>query len=200
MKKLILVAWILSAVPGTSLVQADPSTVTKAGKPGQEVSDEDRQLAAKFLQAGPPPCCDRPEPYSEEVAARPQLAPVLARALKEASPEIREKRVSIIYMLGRMGNPEAFRELAALYDAAQPPAARIRLMISLGACVTGETLAQYLDIALKDPDVLAWLQNTSGASCGADKACWQEFFIAAEEKALREFNERCRQASRPILG
>lgn len=160
-------------------------------------SASDRELVQKYLFGGQAACFDCPEPYSEELAARPELAPLLADALKSAEPKVVEKRLGIIFMLGRMGNPAAFAALAGLYDRSQPDAARIRLLTSMGACLSEATRDQYIDLAVGDPEVLMWLEETVGKICETDVMCWRIFFQPEE---LAKFKEQCRRMSQPVLG
>jgi hypothetical protein len=161
-------------------------------------SSQDKDLVEHFLKAEPPPCCDRPQPFSEEVAKKPYLAPLLAEALKNPGLEIQGKQTEIIWILGRMGNPVAFQSLAALYNRARPSAFRIRLMTSLGACLTEPTLDLYLDIVVNDREILEWLKKTLGTDCGDEKSCWKVFLQSNSH--LNEFQKQCRELSIGILG
>jgi len=160
-------------------------------------SSQDKELVDRYLKAGPAPCCDRPEPYSEEVASKPYLALLLADALNNPTPAIQKKQTGIIWMLGRMGNPDVFQNLIDVYDKGRLTGFRIRLMTSLGSCLTEATLDQYLDVVMNDQEILVWFEKTIGKSCGIDRVCWQAFLKSEE---LENFKDHCRQLSQPILG
>ncbi len=129
-----------------------------------------------------------------------KIVPWLIDALNQPSPAYQKKRTDIIYLLGEIGSPQAFKPLLAAYCKEPTKAARRRIGLSAGASLDREQADEFINVIEKqnDPEGWALLREITGQDFAKDAGTWRKYL--KQEGNLEAVIARCRQKSKPILG
>ena len=103
-------------------------------------------------------------------------------------------------MLGEIGDPRAYPVLLETFKNEERQAARRRVAISMGACLS-PTLAMQFPADLLSVDLdqgRTILRELTGADLGPEAAQWRDFL--SDPVNLKVVVERCRQKSKVLLG
>jgi len=140
-------------------------------------------------------------PYYFQIADMgADAVPALLDALASEDPAYVEERTSFVYLLGMIGNQDAYDALRAWFVSQSKKTARWRAAISLGACLTVALVDDYVSLVVTDTTGggLQALREMSGKDFGTEVSSWAGHL--KNEWNLRKFRENCRKRSAPILG
>jgi len=147
---------------------------------------------------------DCQSPFFNKIAEKgPESVQPLLKALNNQDALYVRERLSFIYLLGEIGDVRAYTALRSIFvdnKQDEKQSGKWRVAISLGACLPGENIDDYITLAVQDQTggALQALREMSGQDFGQNKEQWAEYL--KRDGNLDLFRAACRQRSKPILG